>query len=183
MRKHLIAIASVLLLLFASPVLAINLASSDIERFIATFTQLMPHIDEFDIDNDDDDDDDDDDLKFLDVHAMEREFMEVLSGNREAETIIRQGGYTSVSAFAQQSAQIMRAYMAHTFMMNIEEVESSLGEMPAGEREALMAMPVFQSLQKAREQFADVPAAQIRAILPYREQLDALFEMGDIDFD
>jgi len=179
--KQLTAIASVFFL-FASPILAMNLTSADIARFIGTFEQLMPHIDDFDFD-DDDDDDDDDDLKFLDINAMEQEFMEVLAGNREAETIIRRNGYASVSAFAQQSAHIMRAYIAHTVMNSIDEFQASLREMPADEREAMMAMPFFQSFPETREQFADVPAAQIRAILPYRDQLDALFDMGEDDLD
>ena len=181
MLKQLTAMAGVFFLL-VTPVLAMNLTSSDIERFISTYQQLMPHIDDFDFD-DDDDDDDDDDLAFLDVQAMEREFMEVLSGNREAEAIIRRNGYASVSAFAQQSAQIMRAYIAHAFAMEMAEFESSLREMPADEREAMMTMPFFQSFQETREQLADVPAAHLRAILPYKEQLDALFDMVENDLD
>lgn len=180
MLKQLTTMAGVFFLL-VTPVLAMNLTSSDIERFIGTYEQLMPHIDDFDFD--DDDDDDDDDLAFLDAKAMEREFMEVLSGNREAEAIIRRNGYASVSAFAQQSAHIMRAYIAHTVMNSIDEFQASLREMPADEREAMMAMPFFQSFPETREQFADVPPAQIRAILPYRDQLDALFDMGEDDLD
>jgi len=174
--KQLTTMAGVFFLL-VTPVLAMNLTSSDIERFIGTYEQLMPHIDDFDFD------DDDDDLAFLDAKAMEREFMEVLSGNREAEAIIRRNGYASVSAFAQQSAHIMRAYIAHTVMNSIDAFQASLREMPADEREAMMAMPFFQSFPETREQFADVPPAQIRAILPYRDQLDALFDMGEDDLD
>lgn len=180
MRKRIAALVGVFFLLVGSA-LAMSISSSDVERFITTYEQLMPYVDDHDLD--DDDYDDDDDLKFLDVEAMEREFIELLAGNREAETIIRRNGYASVSAFARPSAHIMRAYIAHAVRINIDEFEVSLQEMPADQREAMMAMPFVQAFQESREHFADVPEAHIRAILPYLDQLDALFEMEDDDFD
>ena len=126
MLKQLTAIVGAFFLLL-TPVLAVNLTSSDIERFIVTHEQLIPYMDEFDLD---DDDDDDEDLAILDVSALEQGFMEVLSGNREAESIIRRNGYGSVSAFAQQAALIVRAYIAQSFRMSMEEFKAALQEMP-----------------------------------------------------
>ncbi|MCG5499237.1 hypothetical protein [Ectothiorhodospira lacustris] len=179
MLKRIAIIASVFFLL-AGQALAMNITSSDMERFISTFEQLIPHIDDHEFD---DDDDDDDDLNFLDIDTMKSEFMEILADNREAENIIRRNGYASVSTFAEQSAYITRAYIAHIGMISIDEFQTALQDMPAEERKALMAMPFFQTFHDTRARFAAVPAAQIRAILPYLDQLNALFEMEEDDLD
>ncbi|SEP76886.1 hypothetical protein SAMN05421693_105106 [Ectothiorhodospira magna] len=174
-----IAVLASLFFLLTGQVLAMNLTASDIERFMATYQQILPHIDEEDFE----DDDEDDELKFLDIQAMQGEFMAVLAGNQEAERIIRSNGYPTVATFATQSAHILRAYIAHTSMVALDEFQAALQDMPAEEREALMAMPFFQSLQNTRAQMAEVPSAEIRAVLPYMEQLDMLFAMGDADGD
>ncbi|EHQ52754.1 hypothetical protein ECTPHS_08688 [Ectothiorhodospira sp. PHS-1] len=179
MLKRIAVIASVFFLL-AGQALAMNITSSDMERFISTFEQLMPYIEDHEFDEDDDDDDD---LNFLEISTLKGQFMEALADNREAERIIRNNGYGSVAAFAEQSAYITRAYIAHTGMISIDEFQAALQDMPAEEREALMAMPFFQTFHDTRARFSAVPEAQIRAILPYLDQLNALFEMEEDDLD
>ncbi|MBK1671906.1 hypothetical protein CKO35_01065 [Ectothiorhodospira shaposhnikovii] len=179
MLKRIAVIVSVLFLL-AGQALAMNITSSDMERFINTFEQLKPHVEDHEFD---DDDDDDDDLNFLEIDTLKDQFMEALADNREAERIIRDNGYGSVAAFAEKSAYILRAYIAHTGMTGLDEFQTALQDMPAEEREMLMAMPFFQTIQDTRARFAAVPAAQVRAILPYMDQLNALFDMEEDDMD
>ncbi|BCU05714.1 hypothetical protein [Allochromatium tepidum] len=91
-------------------------------------------------------------------------------------SIIQRNGYASTEAFAEQMALIIRAYIAHTARINLDEFEDSLQSMSPEEQESLAAVPFAQSLQATRKSLAAVPGAHIESILPYLDRLHRMLE-------
>ncbi len=179
MVKKIVLFAFVSLFVF-SGAHAMNLSSSDMERFIKTTKALTPYFDKLDEDDDGDGDGDgeDDDIAILDIEKTKQLVMEALSGNSEMRNIVRGNGYASVEAYAKQYAYIMRAYIASTGMGHFVELERSMATMSPEQRQAFENSPFFQKTQK---QLTAVPESHIQAITPYMSQLHEVFAHDDDD--
>lgn len=160
----------------AGNALAADLTAPDIERFMTTYTQLTPYLDDLEEDEDDESDVADNEDDFLDLASLQEEILKSLAGETEALSIIEQNGYASPDVFAEQAAYITRAYIAHTALINLDEFEASLQNMTPEERENLAAMPFAQSLQETRQQLSNVPDAHIESIRPYLDRLHEVFD-------
>lgn len=171
MLKRIAVLVSLLSLLVGNT-LAADLIPSDIERFMTTYEQLMPYLD----DDEEDEGEMDDEENFLDLAVFKDDILKSLVGKPEALSIIQRNGYASTEAFAGQMALIIRAYIAHTAQINLNEFEDSLQSMSPEEQESLAAMPFAQSLQATRESLAAVPGAHIESILPYLDRLHRMLE-------
>lgn len=174
------AVLFVLVSLFVfSGAYAMNLSSSDMERFIKTTTVLAPYFDALD---DDDDHDGDDDMAVLNVEKIKQLVMEAMSGNAEMRNIVRGNGYASVEAYAEQYAHIMRAYMASSGMGQFRELEMAMASMSPEQRLAFESSPFFQMASETQKQLASVPESHIQAITPYMSQLHEVFGYDEDDF-
>lgn len=154
---------------------AMDLSSSDMERFIKTTKALAPYFDEID------DGHDDDDMAILDIEKTRQLVVEAMSGNAEMRNIVRNNGYASVEAYAEQYAYVVRAYMASSGMGQFDELEKSMASMSPEQRQAFKNSPVFQMVSETKRQLASVPESHIQAITPYMSQLHEVFEYDDDD--
>ncbi|RKT42832.1 hypothetical protein BDD21_0127 [Thiocapsa rosea] len=165
---------------------AMNLSSSDMERFITTTEALAPYFDELDDDRDDDDDDDDeeeDDIGILDVESTKQLILEDMSGKPEVRNIVGSNGYASMEDYAEQYAHIIRAYIASSARGQIGELESSMASMSPEQRQSFQGSPVFQMVSEMKIQLASVPESHIQAITPYMPQLQEVFGHDDDEDD
>ncbi|PTN36480.1 hypothetical protein [Desulfonatronum sp. SC1] len=178
MVKKVVLFAFVSLFVF-SGAYAMNLSSSDMERFIKTTKALTPYFDDLD----DDHDDDEDDMIILNVEKFKQMVLDAMSGNSEMRNIVRGNGYPSVESYAEQYAHIMRAYMASSGMGHFAELERSMASMSPEKRQAFENSPVFQMVSETKRQLASVPESHIQAITPYMTQLHEVFGHDDDDED
>lgn len=177
MVKKAVLFAFVSLFIF-SGAYAMNLSSSDMERFIKTTKVLEPYFDALD---DGDDDDRDDDMDFLNVEKFKRVLLDAMSGNAEMRNIVRGNGYASVEAYAEQYAHIMRAYVASSSIGKIRELEMAMASMSPEQRQAFENSPMFQMVSETKKQLASVPESHIQAITPYMSQLHEVFGYEEDD--
>jgi hypothetical protein len=155
---------------------AMNISSSEMDRFIKTTKALAPYFDALD-----DDDDGDDDMVVLNVEKIKQLVMEGMSGNVEMRNIVRGNGYASVEAYAEQYAHIMRAYMASSGMGQFRELEMAMASMSPEQRQAFESSPFFQMVSETQKQLSSVPESHIQAITPYMSQLHEVFGHEDDD--
>ncbi|WP_031387064.1 hypothetical protein [Desulfonatronum thiodismutans] len=163
-------------LFVSSGAYAMNLSSSDMERFIKTTKVLAPYFDALD-----DDDDGDDDMAVLNVEKIKQLVTEAMSDNVEMRNIVRGNGYASVDAYAEQYAHIMRAYMASSGMGQFREFEMAMASMSPEQRQAFESSPFFQMASETQKQLASVPESHIQAITPYMSQLHEVFGYDEDD--
>ncbi len=163
---------------------AMNLSSSDMERFIKTSKALAPYFDALDDDDNDDDYDDDydDGTDYFETEGIKKKLLEAMSGNSEMRSIVRGNGYASVEAYVDQFAYTMRAYIASTGMGQFGELEKAMASMSPEQRQGFENSPVFLEISEAQKQFASVPESHIQAITPYMSQLHEVFGQDDDDF-
>lgn len=156
---------------------AMNLSSSDLERFIKTTKLLTPYFDELDEDYDDEDDD----MAIFSMEETKRLVVEAMSGNSEMRNIVKSNGYSSVDVYAEKYAHIFRAYLASSGMEGFDELERSMASMSPEQRQAFENSPLFQMVSESKQDLASVPDSHIQAIAPYMSQLHELFENDDDD--
>ncbi|HDQ40001.1 MAG TPA: hypothetical protein ENN39_03100 [Desulfonatronum sp.] len=147
---------------------AMNLSSSDLEKFIKTYHELIPFFDEYDDDGDDDD--------CFDVNVLKERFQESVAGRGEMQGIIRNNTYSSVEEFSEKAAHILRAYAAYGGMEQFNEFEKALATMSPSQQQQFKNSPAYQMLAEAKKQLASVPESHIQAVVPFISQLDELFE-------
>lgn len=173
MVKKVVLFAFVSLFVF-SGAYAMNLSSSDMERFIKTTKALAPYFDALD-------DDEDEDMAVLNAEKIKQLVVEAMSGNSEMRNIVRGNGYASIETYAEQYAHIMRAYMASSSMGQFGELEMAMASMSPEQRQAFENSPMFQMALETKRQLASVPESHIQFITPYMSQLHEAFDHDDDD--
>ncbi|GAB6056942.1 hypothetical protein [Desulfonatronum parangueonense] len=161
---------------------AMNLTSAEMERFIKTTKLLAPYFSELD-DDAYEDEDDGDDMAIYNIEETKRIMMEAMAGNSEIRSIVGSHGYSSVGAYAETYAYVIRAYMAAVGMERFAEFERSVADMDPEQREAFKNSPVYQMFSETKVQLASVPQSHITAVTPYMTQLHEVFIHDDDEDD
>lgn len=155
---------------------AADLTASDIERFIQTYKDMLPHLDDLD-----DDFYDNDDGNSFNIQTLRKGFLDAVSKQKNLQSIIKKHGYSSNEKFAEESAYIMRAYISVSAMEGFREFEKSISEMSPDEQQIFKDMPFYQSFMETKAMISDIPPAHTKAIEPYVQTLNVMFNIDDED--
>ena len=177
MTHRVTLILALSLLLFSSHSLA--LSTVEIDRFIASYSEISPLIAAR---MDDDEDEDEDDTSTDEGAFIKQRLIEAVAGQSELVAIIEAHGFPSVESWADTSSRVIMAMIAVESAAGMESFASEmeiLREEARDDPSALEEIEQFEQAVMAHQASLQVPRADLDAIQPYLPALRDLFDWDD----
>ncbi|MBK1643520.1 hypothetical protein CKO25_02370 [Thiocapsa imhoffii] len=176
MKDRVTLILALSLLLFSSHSLA--LSTVEIDRFIASYSEISPLI----AARMDDEDEDEDDASTDEGAFIKQRLIEAVAGQSELVAIIEAHGFPSVESWADTSSRVIMAMIAVESAAGMESFASEmeiLREEAQDDPSALEEIEQFEQAVMAHQASLQVPQADLDAIQPYLPALRDLFDWDD----